>query len=234
MVAARDDKAILRHVAAQMAQPEEFLGRVRQLEQHPDSHVEDLLTLADGRLVERFVQPLKIGQVAVGVLISFRDVTARMRLEEEVRLRLEERVRERTRSLEEANCELQAINAELELRRQEAEETNNRLRQLSGAVENSSTAIVIADAQGCIEYVNPKFTDVTGYTAQEAIGRNPRFLQAEGRPGRPTGSSGRPSPRGAPGAGTCATAGKPAKPSGSMPPSPPSGTRRGASRATWR
>lgn len=57
-------------------------------------------------------------------------------------------------------------------------ETEDRLRQLSRAVEASSSVVVITDLSGCITYVNPKFTEVTGYTAEEALGRNPRFLKS--------------------------------------------------------
>src|SRR5208283_243593 len=44
--------------------------------------------------------------------------------------------------------------------------------------EQSPASIVITDTDGNIEYVNPKFTQVTGYTAEEAIGKNPRFLKS--------------------------------------------------------
>jgi len=53
-----------------------------------------------------------------------------------------------------------------------------RLRQLSGAVEHSPASVVITDTTGNIEYVNPKFTQVTGYTLEEAVGRNPRILKS--------------------------------------------------------
>lgn len=57
-------------------------------------------------------------------------------------------------------------------------ETEERLRQLSRAVEASSSAVVITDRSGCITYVNPKFTEVTGYTAEDVLGRNPRLLKS--------------------------------------------------------
>ncbi len=52
------------------------------------------------------------------------------------------------------------------------------LRKLSRAVEQSPASIVITDANGAIEYVNPKFSEVTGYTAAEACGLNPRVLKS--------------------------------------------------------
>ncbi len=51
--------------------------------------------------------------------------------------------------------------------------------QLSTAITQSPASVVITDLDGNIEYVNPKFTDVTGYTYEEAIGKNPRILKTE-------------------------------------------------------
>ena len=53
-----------------------------------------------------------------------------------------------------------------------------QLNKLMLAIEQSPAAVVITDAQGTIEFVNPKFTDVTGYTAAEAVGKNPRILKS--------------------------------------------------------
>ena len=51
-------------------------------------------------------------------------------------------------------------------------------KKLTTAVEQSANTIVITDIHGNIEYVNPKFTEITGYTAEEAIGKNPRVLKS--------------------------------------------------------
>ena len=59
--------------------------------------------------------------------------------------------------------------------RQQAEEESRHLLQ---AVEQSPVAIVITDCSGEIEYVNPSFTKVTGYSRLEAIGQNPRILKS--------------------------------------------------------
>jgi len=56
------------------------------------------------------------------------------------------------------------------------------LRKLSRAVEHSDSAIVITDKDGVIEYVNPAFTRITGYTAEEAIGQTPRILKSGQHP----------------------------------------------------
>ena len=53
-----------------------------------------------------------------------------------------------------------------------------QLRKLSLAVEQSSNIILIANTEGVIEYVNRKFTEVTGYSAEEAIGRTPALFSS--------------------------------------------------------
>jgi PAS domain S-box-containing protein len=50
------------------------------------------------------------------------------------------------------------------------------LRKLSQAVEQSPVSVVITDVHGTIEYVNQKFSQVTGYEKNEVIGKNPPFL----------------------------------------------------------
>lgn len=52
------------------------------------------------------------------------------------------------------------------------------LNKLSRAVEQSPASVVITDALGLIEYVNPKFSQITGYSVQDVIGQNPRILKS--------------------------------------------------------
>ncbi len=51
-------------------------------------------------------------------------------------------------------------------------------RKLSAAVAQSQNIVVITDANGSIEYVNPKFVKTSGYTLVEVIGKNPRVLKS--------------------------------------------------------
>ena len=53
-----------------------------------------------------------------------------------------------------------------------------KLRKLSYAVEQSANGIIITDKEGIIEYVNPKFVEITGYSPEEALGKNPRILKS--------------------------------------------------------
>ena len=125
------------------------------------------------------------------LLLCLQDITEHTHLEELKQSKetlkiytqdLEKLVAERTRALEDANYELLAINQELELQRLAAELTHKKLLQLSTAVENSPVTIVITDKHGIIEYVNPAFTNISGYLPEEAIGQNPRILKAGNQP----------------------------------------------------
>jgi diguanylate cyclase (GGDEF)-like protein/PAS domain S-box-containing protein len=71
----------------------------------------------------------------------------------------------------------QLENEVAELKKREA-----MLRKLALAVEHSPISVMITDPAGTIEYVNPKFCQVTGYLPQEVIGQNPRILKGDGQP----------------------------------------------------
>lgn len=55
---------------------------------------------------------------------------------------------------------------------------NHAISRLSQAVEQSPVSIVITDLEGRITFVNPKFSQATGYTPEEVLGRNPRILKS--------------------------------------------------------
>jgi PAS domain S-box-containing protein len=52
------------------------------------------------------------------------------------------------------------------------------MRQLSLAVSQSPVAVIITDAAGAIEYVNPSFEQTTGWTLEEVVGKNPSLLSS--------------------------------------------------------
>jgi len=74
---------------------------------------------------------------------------------------------------------IRKLNEDLEKR---VEERTVELRKLSQATENSPASVVVTDKDGTIEYVNPTFSEVTGYLANEAIGQNPRILKSGHHP----------------------------------------------------
>jgi two-component system sensor histidine kinase/response regulator len=86
-------------------------------------------------------------------------------------VKVEAQVQQKTADLQKSNTRLQKEIIDRQL-------AEVQLRKLTTAVEQSSTVIVITDLKGNIEYVNPKFCDLTGYTSSEAIGQNPRILKS--------------------------------------------------------
>ncbi|MEJ2165596.1 MAG: PAS domain S-box protein [Desulfobacterales bacterium] len=74
---------------------------------------------------------------------------------------------------------IKKLNDDLERR---VEERTAELKKLSQAVEQSPVTVMITDKAGNIEYVNPKFSEVTGYSAKEAIGQNPRIFKSGKHP----------------------------------------------------
>jgi len=60
----------------------------------------------------------------------------------------------------------------------ERKQAESQLRKLSRAVEQCPVSIVITNLQGEIEYVNPKFCAVTGYSFEAVRGKNPRVLKS--------------------------------------------------------
>jgi PAS domain S-box-containing protein len=67
-----------------------------------------------------------------------------------------------------------AVTRDITERKRAAEQ----LRKLSRAVEQSHSTIVITDLDARIEFANPAFSHITGYTLAEALGQNPRILQS--------------------------------------------------------
>src|SRR5260370_1334116 len=54
----------------------------------------------------------------------------------------------------------------------------DKLRLQSAALESAANAIVITDPRGSIQWVNPAFTELTGYSFEESVGHNPRILKS--------------------------------------------------------
>ena len=60
----------------------------------------------------------------------------------------------------------------------ERKKAETELRKLSMAIDNSTSVVFITDTEGTIEYVNPMFERLMGYTKEEAIGKNPSILSS--------------------------------------------------------
>lgn len=101
------------------------------------------------------------------------------------RVRLYQHLRERELILEESVKQLLlSEKAMLQAKEQaealtlELQDQTAKLKKLNLAIEHSPHSVFITDAQGAIEYVNPRFVEYTGYSLSEVIGRNPRFLKS--------------------------------------------------------
>jgi diguanylate cyclase (GGDEF)-like protein/PAS domain S-box-containing protein len=80
----KDDQALLSHVVGQLAEPQEFLSKVQSL-YGSDLEATDAISFKDGRVFERFTSPLMLGSSAIGRIWSFRDITERKQLEDQIR-----------------------------------------------------------------------------------------------------------------------------------------------------
>ena len=60
----------------------------------------------------------------------------------------------------------------------EKKKAEDLLQLLSRSTDQSPVSIVITDPNGIVQYVNPKFTETTGYTAEEVIGKTPGILKS--------------------------------------------------------
>ncbi len=74
------------------------------------------------------------------------------------------------------------VSHQISRRAGERKQAEAALRKLTAAVEQSPATVVITDTQGTIEYVNPRYTETTGYTAEEALGQNARTLKSSETP----------------------------------------------------
>ncbi|MEW5722754.1 MAG: PAS domain S-box protein [Thermodesulfobacteriota bacterium] len=147
----------------------------------------------DGRLLDIQLKTAifkdREGKLA-GDIVIYRDITARKKAEDELkrhRDRLEELVTERTRDLRATNIKLKK---EIEERKQtekallEAEaryrtlyEVSKKAEELYRSLFNSSAdAIVVYDLEGHVQYLNPAFTQVFGWTLEEVLGRKIDFV----------------------------------------------------------
>ena len=86
-------------------------------------------------------------------------------------IELERRVKERTSELEGKTAHLQQLIDEREI-------ISAQMKKLSSAVEQTEDVVVITDKQGKIEYVNPAYEKITGFSSDEVIGQRPSIVKS--------------------------------------------------------
>ncbi len=132
------------------------------------------LEFFDGTYVPKFNAQNQVD----GLIGYFRNVTERKHMEEALRQardELEIRVQERTKELEASNQELRTEIEERKL-------IENQLRLQMTAVQAAANGIVITDRQGHIQWCNPAFTQMTGYSVEEVSGQTLRLLHSGQQP----------------------------------------------------
>ncbi len=75
-------------------------------------------------------------------------------------------------------AKLEHKNRELEMQTAAMAKVQDQLDIQVGALDAAANAILITDATGTIRWVNPAFTTITGYLAEDCLGENPRFLKS--------------------------------------------------------
>lgn len=136
---------------------------------------EKFLKRADGTIVQvqSWMAEISLNKEKF-IVESIIDVSEQKNMENELLKahdELEFRVTERTKELTETNIELQQQIKE----RIRAEEEKLKLYH---AVHQSPALIIITDINGSIEYVNPIFSEITGYSFDEIKGANPGILKS--------------------------------------------------------
>ncbi len=84
--------------------------------------------------------------------------------------------------LRQNNEELKSLNENIQSQKDIIENKNKELQKYFTAIEQSEATIVFTDTKGSIEYANPHFTKLTGYTVKEALGKNQRILKSPKTP----------------------------------------------------
>lgn len=122
------------------------------------------------------------------LLVQVVDVSQQVYLEDELRLNTVERDQVRQafheahvtleQQFQERTAELAATNAELEAALNKQKEIELQLRTLSTSLEQTSDLVMITDKAGRLEYVNPAFEALTGFSQAEIVGQTPGIVRS--------------------------------------------------------
>jgi PAS domain S-box-containing protein len=146
------------------AEPEVFLGQIREV----------LANAASAGAVASALTPPG-GPTRLPIAAPEEEEARNLRQYSEVLIhKLEDKMEEAER----ANRELQQELVERKRVEAQLREREQSHARLATAVEQAAESIIITDVAGTIVYVNPAFEKTTGYTAEEAVGHNPRMLKS--------------------------------------------------------
>ena len=112
----------------------------------------------------------------IGTAIDITETKNARDLLERINEELEERVHVHTRELEEANRMLKIQKEELQSDLEARIKMEQDLRRLTTAIDQAGEGFVLYNTNWVIEYVNPAFEGILGYTKDELIGKDVRFL----------------------------------------------------------
>ncbi|GAK54977.1 signal transduction histidine kinase [Candidatus Vecturithrix granuli] len=163
----RNNEQLLNYVLEQLENSQQFLMKVHGLYQ---TAVEDFDTLyfKDDRIFERFSCPLIQDGKSAGRVSSFRDVTARKRVEKELeayQTHLEYLVEERTLKLQQLNAQLLR---EIDERRRAETEIQAIAQRFQTVIETVGEGITLSNDAGYFEIFNSEMQEISGYTRSEA------------------------------------------------------------------
>jgi PAS domain S-box-containing protein len=166
LLANGDNEEIILHCARQFENPEEYLNRIEELRANPEDGVLDVLTLEDGRVVERVIHPQLMGGNRIGSVLTFRDITERKKAEG---------------NLQKANAELVQASRQAGM----AEVATNVLHNVGNVLNsvNTSASIVMDQVRASrltgvsrvVELLEPHVKDLPGFFARD--NRGPQVLE---------------------------------------------------------
>ena len=112
-----------------------------------------------------------------GLAGILRDITELKKVENEIKEKNSE-LTAAEEELRQNNEELQSLNDNIQSQKDIIENRNQELQKYFTAIEQSAASIFFTDIKGNIEYANPQFAKLTGYTVEEALGKNPVILKS--------------------------------------------------------
>jgi PAS domain S-box-containing protein len=158
-------------MAERCAEPHAFLNNTQDISQSAPETSSDVLTLADGKTLERYSKVLKVGDAQAGRVWSFRDITQRLTHDGEMAAIAEQNTQllEQSRRTQQELKELNAtLEHQVEQRSKALARSERQFQQLVAGV--TEYAIYMLDPDGRIISWNPGAERIKGYSSSEVIG----------------------------------------------------------------